>query len=433
MVHRKLAARTLAAGALALSLGIAACGGDDDEGGGDAGGGQERQNTSFELMIGDLVPLTGDLSVFGEPGQAAADLAVEQINQAAQQAGVQTQVSVEHADTETTEQAAVQAARQLTGGGATCLAGAWASANTLAVANSLAIRQRTPLISPASTSAEITELDDNGFVWRTAPSDNLQAQALADTIEQELGGATGSISLAGRNDAYGQGFVESFQAAWTEKGGQVTGPVLYDPEQPSYNSEAGQIVADEPDAYVIIDFPETYTRMGAALVRTGEFDPGLMFTADGLASDEIPEGVPAESLQGARGTRPGTPEEGNVVAAFDEAFTEAGGERQTFDAQNFDAVMLCYLGALAAGSPEGADIAEQLQAVSSPPGTKYNFTQLPQAIEALGNGEDIDFDGVTGPLDFDDNGDPTAATYEVYQYGEDGALEVLRQFQAEQG
>jgi branched-chain amino acid transport system substrate-binding protein len=434
MVHRKLAASTLAAGALALSLGIAACGGEDDEGGGDAGGGQPTpQNTSFELMIGDLVPLTGDLSVFGGPGQAAADLAVEQVNQAAQQAGVQTRVSVEHADTETTEQAAVQAARQLTGGGATCLAGAWASANTLAVSNSVAIRQRTPIISPASTSAEITELDDNGFVWRTAPSDNLQAAALANVIEEELGGATGTISLAARNDAYGQGFVEQFQQAWSEKGGQFTGdPVLYDPEQPSYNSEAGQIVADEPDAYVIIDFPETYTRMGAALVRTGEFDPGLMFTADGLASDEIPDGIPPESLQGARGTRPGTPEEGNVVAAFDQAFTEAGGERQTFDAQNFDAVMLCYLAALAGGSPEGADIAEQLQAVSSPPGTKYNFTQLPQAIEALGNGEDIDFDGVTGPIDFDDNGDPTAATYEVYQYGEDGALEVLRQFQAQQ-
>jgi len=433
MMHRKVAARTLAAGALALSLGITACGGggDDDEGGGNAGGGQVPQNTSFELMIGDLVPLTGDLSVFGEPGQAAADLAVEQINQAAQQAGVQTQVSIEHADTETTEQAAVQAARELTGGGATCLAGAWASANTLAVSNSVAIRQRTPIISPASTSAEITELDDNGFVWRTAPSDNLQAQALADTIEQELGGATGTISLAARNDAYGQGFVESFQPAWEEKGGQVTGPVLYDPEQPSYNSEAGQIVADDPDAYVIIDFPETYTRMGAALVRTGEFDPALMFTADGLASDEIPEGVPAE-LQGARGTRPGTPEEGDVVSAFDEAFTEAGGERQTFDAQNFDAVMLCYLAALAGGSPEGADIAEQIQPVSSPPGAKVNFTRLPQAIEALRKGEDIDFDGVTGPLDFDDNGDPTAATYEVYEYGEDGALEVLRQFQAEQ-
>lgn len=433
MVHRKVAARTLAAGALALSLGIAACGGDDDEGGADAGGGQPTpQNTSFELMIGDLVPLTGDLSVFGGPGQAAADLSVEQVNQAAQQAGVQTRVSIEHADTETTEQAAVQAARELTGGGATCLAGAWASANTLAVSNSVAIRQRTPLISPASTSAEITELDDNGFVWRTAPSDNLQAQALADVIEQELGGATGTISLAARNDAYGQGFVEQFQQAWTEKGGQVSGPVLYDPEQPSYNSEAGQIVSGDPDAYVIIDFPETYTRMGAALVRTGDFDASRMFTADGLASDEIPDGIPQEALVGARGTRPGTPEQGDVVQAFDEAFTEAGGERQTFDAQNFDAVMLCYLAALAAGSAEGPDIAEQLQAVSGPPGPKFNFTQLPQAIEALGNGEDIDFDGVTGPIDFDDNGDPTAATYEVYAYGDDGALEVLRQFQAQQ-
>ena len=431
-MHRNVAVRTLAAGALALSLGIAACGDDEEEGGG-GGGAQAPQNTSFELMIGDLVPLTGDLSVFGPPGQTAADLAIEQINQAAQQAGVQTQVRVDHADTETTEQAAVQAARELTGGGATCLAGAWASANTLATANSVAIRQRTPLISPASTSAEITELDDNGFVWRTAPSDNLQAAALADVIEQELGGATATISLAARNDAYGQGFVQQFQQAWTEKGGQVSGPVLYDPEQPNYNSEAGQIVGGDPDAYVIIDFPETYTRMGAALVRTGEFDASQLFTADGLASDQIPEGIPQEALVGARGTRPGTPQEGAVVEAFDQAFTEAGGERQTFDAQNFDATMLCYLGALAAGSPEGPRIAEQLQAVSAPPGPKFNFTQLPQAIQALGNGEDIDFDGVTGPIDFDDNGDPTAATYEVYRYGEDGALEVLRQFQAQQG
>ncbi|MBW3549194.1 MAG: ABC transporter substrate-binding protein, partial [Actinobacteria bacterium] len=248
MMHRKVAARMLAAGALALSVGIAACGGDD-EGGEDAGGGQTPQEISFEQMIGDMIPLTGDLSVFGEPGQTAADLAVEQINQAAQQAGVQTQVRVEHADTEASEEAAVQAARQLTGGGATCLTGAWASASTLATANSVAIRQRTPLISPASTGAEITELDDNGFVWRTAPSDNLQAPALANVVEQELGGTTGTLSLAARNDAYGQGFAERFQAAWTEKGGQVSGPVLYDPEQPNYNSEAGQIVSGDPDAY----------------------------------------------------------------------------------------------------------------------------------------------------------------------------------------
>jgi len=70
--------------------------------------------------------------------------------------------------------------------------------------------------------------------------------------------------------------------------------------------------------------------------------------------------------------------------------------------------------------------------VSAPPGDKFTFLELPDAIRALQEGRDIDFDGVTGPIDWDDNGDPTTATYEVWTYGEDGALEVMRQFQAEQ-
>jgi len=431
----KLWGRGLATGALTLALGVAACGGEEGGGGGGGaqGGGQPR-NVQFDMTIGDLVPLSGDLSVFGPPGQAAADLAVQQINQAAREAGVQTNVTVEHADTETQAQAAVQAARQLISGGASCLAGAWASDSTLPVAKSVAIRQRTPLISPASTSAQITTLEDNGLVWRTAPSDFLQGEALADTVEQELGGTNFTISLAARNDAYGQGLVQAFGRAWQQKGGQVTGPVLYDPEQPNYNSEAQEIVSGNPDAYVIIDFPETYARMGAALARTGNFDASKMFTADGLAAEQIPEEVPKQSLAGTRGTRPGTPEEGQVVQQFNQAFQRTGEDRGTFDAQNFDAVMLCYLAAVAAGRADGQAISENLRAVSSPPGTQYNFTQLPQAIRALAAGEDIDFQGVTGPIDFDENGDPTTATYEVYRYGEDdGRLEVLRQFQASQG
>ncbi|HEV2753595.1 MAG TPA: ABC transporter substrate-binding protein [Solirubrobacteraceae bacterium] len=436
MHSSKLVGRGLATGALTLALGVTACGGEQGGGGGGGaqGGGGQPRNVQFDMTIGDLVPLSGDLSVFGPPGQAAADLAVQEINQAAQQAGVRTNVRVEHADTETQAQAAVQGARQLISGGANCLAGAWASASTLAVAESVASRQRVPLISPASTSAEITALDDNGLVWRTAPSDNLQARALADTVEQELGGTNFTLSLAARNDAYGQGFIQQFGQAWQQKGGRVTGPVLYDPEQPNYNSEAQEIVSGNPNAYVIIDFPETYARMGAALERTGNFDASKMFTADGLAADEIPEEVPAQSLAGTRGTRPGTPEEGQVVQQFSQAYRQTGEERGTFDAQNFDAVMLCYLAAVAAGKADGQAISQNLQAVSGPPGTKYDFTQLPQAIKALAAGEDIDFQGVTGPIDFDQNGDPTTATYEVYRYGpDDGQLEVLRQFQAQQG
>lgn len=424
--------RLFAVGVTAAVLGLAGCGDDDNGDGGGGGGGDGGTTASVQLTIGDLVPLTGDLSPFGPPGRKAADLAVEQIRTAAGEAGVRTDLTIEHADTETNPQAAVQAARQLISEGATCIAGPWASAETLAVGQSVAQRQRTPIVSPSSTDAAITDLDDGGYVSRTAPSDILQARALADVVEQELGGTDGVVSLAARNDAYGQGFIEQFQRNWEERGGRVSGPVLYDPEQPSYNSEAGQITSGNPDAYVIIDFFDTYAKMGAALVRTGDFEASRLFTADGLASDTIPENIPAEALVGARGTRPGAPERGAVIARFNELYRAAPGPGpQTFTPQHFDATMLCYLAAVAAGSSDGTDVMEQLQAVSGPPGDRYTFLELGDAIRALANGDDIDFDGVTGPLDLDDNGDPTAATYEVYRYDPRGQLRVERQFEAQ--
>lgn len=420
----------LAVGAIAAVLGVAGCG--DDDGGSTTGGGSGGGDVSFDMTIGAVVPLTGDLSPFGPPGRKAAELAVAQIQEAARSAGVDTTVSLRSADSETNPQSAVQATRQLISNGATCIAGPWASAETLAVAESVATRQRTPIISPSSTDAAITELDDDGYVSRTAPSDILQARALADVVEQELGGTDFTVSLAARNDAYGQGFIEQFQRNWEERGGRVSGPVLYDPEQPSYNSEAAQITSGNPDAYVIIDFFETYGKMGAALVRTGRFDAGRLFTADGLASDAIPDTIPAESLIGARGTRPGAPERGAAIERFGELYRAAGGPgRNTFDAQNFDATMLCYLAAVAAGSSDGSDVTEQLREVSSPPGDRYTFLELSDAVRALTNGDDIDFEGVTGPLDLDANGDPTTATYEVYRYARDGRLQVVRQFEAE--
>lgn len=418
-------------------VGLAGCGDDDDGNGGGGGTGtagtaaQAPQDTSFALKIGNLVPLTGDLSPFGPPGRKAADLAVEQINAAAREAGIEATATVENSDTESNPQAAVQAARQLISGGARCMAGPWASSETIAVAESVAARQRTPIVSPSSTDAGITELEDDGFVFRTAPSDILQSRALADVVERELGGTDAVLALAARNDAYGQGFIDRFREAWEAKGGSVTGTTLYDPEQPSYNSEAGEIVAGDPDAYVIIDFFETYGRMGASLVRTGAFDAGRLFTADGLASDRIPDTIPARALIGARGTRPGIPESGEVVSTFGRIYDEAGGApRQTFDAQNFDATMLCFLAALAAGSDDSAAIAEQMQAVSSPPGTKFTFLNLADGIRMIARGEEVDFDGVTGPIDFDDNGDPSTATYEVYRYDPQGVLRVEDYFQA---
>ena len=429
----------LAAALVLLSILALACG---EEGGGAGAGGQQPPanpaTARFALTIGDLLPLTGDLSPFGPPGRKAADLAVERAREALREARVDgVQVNIRHADTETNPQAAVSAARRLLAADATCLAGAWASADTIPTAQSVAAPQQTPLVSPASTSAQITTLEDEGFLFRTAPSDNLQGETLADVVEQELRGANKTISVAGRNDAYGQGLANSFRRAWEAKGGRLTGgPVLYDPDQPSYNSEAERIVAGDPDAYVIVDFPETYARMGAALVRTGDFDAAKLFVTDGLAGEELPKSIPGAALEGARGTRPGTPEEGDAAEAFNRLYSRSDlppRARQTFDAQNFDATILCFLAAVAAGSNEGEAIQGRIRDVSAPPGRAVSFEELGDAVRALRNGEDIDYQGASGAIDLDGQGDPTAATYEVFEYGPNRRFRVTRQVEARQG
>ena len=423
---RRLKVLMLALALAAISsFAITACGDDEGDSGGDTGG--DAADASFDLGIGALVPLTGDLSQFGPPGEKAAELGAEEATAALEGSGIT--VNFESADSQTEPTAAQSAAKQLISGGANCLVGPWASSETVPVGRSVAARDEIPLISPSSTSPEITDLPDNGFVFRTAPSDALQGLVLADAMEEDLGGTEGLVSIAGRNDPYGEGIVTEFQAAWEAKGGTTSEPVLYDPELSSYNSEADQIVADSPDRFVIIDFEEPYNRLGAALARTGDFDPANLWTADGLAfEDGIPDSIPADSLASASGTRPSGPEEVSPAAeAFDKLYKSSSGPpaRGTFDAQNFDAVTLCVLGAVAAGSNEGPAIAENIQAVASAPGDKYDYTQFADAIAALQAGDDIDFEGVSGPLDLDDNGDPVLGFYDVYEYDDAGKFSVV--------
>jgi ABC-type branched-subunit amino acid transport system substrate-binding protein len=399
------------------SIGVAACGGGDETTGG--GGGEIGT-----LTVGDLVPLTGDLSDFGPPGEKAANLAADQINKAAGSNAVELITE----DSQTDPGASVQAARKMVDEGASCIAGEWASADTIPVARSVAIPDETLLISPASTSDEITGLDDDGLVNRTAPPDSFQGPTLSDAIEKDLGSAKGkTVNIGARNDAYGTGLADTFSAAWEDAGGKVGEEVIYDPKAASYDSEAQKIVSGNPDAIVIIDFPETFVKVGPALARTGSWDPKIAWGTDGLASSDLPKSVGEDVVEGMRGTAPGTPDKDPTTQAFDKLYTSAppkNVDRQTFDAQNFDAVVLCYLSAVAAGSTDGADMAAEVVNVSAPPGDPYSFQELDQAIQALQAGDDIDYQGASGPIDMDENGDATGGVYDVYEY-KGGALELI--------
>jgi ABC-type branched-subunit amino acid transport system substrate-binding protein len=402
---------------------LVSCG---DDGGG--GGGGEAQ---LDLTIGDSVPLSGDLADFGPPGEKAANVAIDVINDSIKESGVDHTVDIVHEDNcgGADPQCAVQAARKMVqSDDASCIAGAWASADTIPTAESVAIPEEVVLISPASTSDEITGLEDDGLVNRTAPPDSFQGPTLSKfLVEKALKGAQGkTINVGARNDAYGTGLADTFSAAWEEAGGKVGEEVVYDIKLPSYDSEAEQLVSGNPDGLVIIDFPETYNKVGPALVRAG-FDPKTTFVTDGLISGDLAEGAGEDAVNGLRGTAPGVPDGDPSEEAFDKLFTKAAPkdvERQTFDAQNFDAVILCYLAAVAAGSTEGADMAEHVADISAPGGTAYTFEELPAAVEALQNGDDIDYEGASGSIEMDETGDATAGVYDTLTF-KSGKIETI--------
>ena len=101
-----------------------------------------------------------------------------------------------------------------------------------------------------------------------------------------------------------------------------------------------------------------------------------------------------------------------------------------FAAQEFDATILCYLAAVAAGSTDGQQMADHLIDITAPGGDEFTWQQLPDAIKALEDGKDIDYTGASGPIDMDVHGDPTAGVFDVYQYTADG-LEAVGEVSAE--
>jgi ABC-type branched-subunit amino acid transport system substrate-binding protein len=415
--------RLLAVALIALmALAAAGCGGDDETADGTqaeepAAGGEAP---SFELTIGPILPLTGDLASFGPSQAEAARIAVDQIEQVLESQGLSdvtvTLLPVE--DDGGRLQPGVEAAtKHVQTDGANVLLGTMASSVTIPIAESVAIPNGVVLITPTSTAPEITDLEDDGLVFRILSSDTLQGSALVDAVADAFG-SDATINVGARNDAFGTALMELFEQGWEEQGGTVGASVTWNPEAATLDTEAGQLAAGSPDGWVIIDFPETFAKVGPALVRAGGWDPSTTFMTEAMRnSDELTK-IGAAATEGLRGTAP-TSEDAPARDAFDALFeqeAEEGSPLTGFEGASFDAVMLAFLAALNAGSSEPEDVKESLQAVSGPPGEQYTFEQLDQAVQDLLDGNDIDYEGAWGPVDFDENGDPGSAIYEVWQF-----------------
>ena len=388
--------------AMVLTLVAAMACGDDEE----------ATPTAAPLKIGQLNSFTGDLSDFGAAHRDSAQLAIDHINQAG---GVQgTIVTIVARDTATNPTQGVDSARALVDiDNVAAIIGALSSGVSIAVAQAVTVPDSILQISAASTSPALSALADEDFLFRTTVSDAAQGAVLG-RLAKELGYETASALYI--NNAYGQGLAMAFEAAFEAEGGTVLELVPTESVQPSYASELSKATDGDPDVLLALSYPESAQIYLREAIEGGYIDT-FMF-CDGSKSPAMNLALGAEAIEGTYGTNAGTAITG-VQTAFQEAFEASFAVMQQlpYIDTTYDAVVLIALAAEKAGTTtDSAAIRDALRDVSNPPGEVVGpgIDGIKRALELIAAGEDINYEGVGGSQDFDENGD-VFSTIEIWK------------------
>jgi ABC-type branched-subunit amino acid transport system substrate-binding protein len=416
-----------AAAGLVIAVGLAACGG------GGGGGGNGPGSKELSLVIGNSLPLSGISAALGESGQKASDLAVDRINQATGEADAEHTVRTVSEDQGSDPASAAESATKLIKNDqATCLTGPWSSDAIAQTAQDVVIPSKALEIAPVPTGQDVADLNDHDLVNSTALPESVEGSALSKAIDEDLGGTQGrSVNVAASNDTYGSTLSQDFLEEWQGNEGTLSGLIELAPlpsdDSSAYSEEAQQITTGSPDAILLIDDLNGFAHLAPALSSSFSWDPNTAWGSDQLVSPGLPDQAGSEAIDGMRALAPGAPRGDQASSTFTDDFKSADPhsiKEAPYAAQEFDATILCYLAAVAAGSTDGQQMADHLIDITAPGGDEFTWQQLPGAIKALEDGKDIDYVGASGPIDMDVHGDPTAGVFDVYQYSGDGLEKV---------
>jgi len=377
---------------------------------------------SFQLRIGTIMPFTGDLSAVGPSLNASVQLGVDTINQTLARLGLSNSISVDLVDSQddqTQTQPAIEAAtKEVKVDKVDVILGTLSSTSTIAMAQGVTIPNNVVVISPTASAPQITNLKDNNTVWRVLPSDTFQGRALA-AAGATVFGRHATVNVGARNDDFGTALQALFIKTWKARGGKIGQSVNWDPNGTTFDTEAQKLVSGNPAGWVIIDYPQTFAKMGPALVRTGKWSPSKTLMTDVMSVPASLKQVGRQATVGLRGTAPASlaptyPQ----VSAFAKLFKkkESKFPATGYEGLSFDATILSFLAALQGHSASPNAIKANLRSISGPPGIKVTYLNLAQAIKDILAGKQIDYQGVFGPVDYDSHGDVGSAIFKIWKY-----------------
>lgn len=404
------------------------------------------------ILLGTLLPKSGALGTQGQPMQNGVELAVAEINQVGGVLG--RKLGVVACDSGTDAAQAVVAARHLVDvADVKAIVGAGASGVTIEVFNQVAKAANVLMVSPSSTSPAITNLPDEGLLWRTAPSDAIQGRAIAGYLLEH---GFSKVAVINRDDAYGNGLAlvvqqELCRVVACDPANLKTGTYPADFDDPLREERQATLVSElidfAPDVVVLVAFVQD----GVRFLNLAAPNPFSFVLTDGmkdtsLLGDYLLEPDPEQAgidddrlLCAIVGTNPGAPA-GEAFQTFAVKYNGAFGEfPRNFEAKSYDALYaigLAYAAAQGANVPfdaiDGRVLAEGMARLSAGTSVRFGQTEWGIGVTELSSGPSttVDIIGASGALDFNSAAGEASGSIDLWRLDldaptDDGKIEEL--------
>jgi len=372
-----------------------------------------------DVKIGLLGGVSGPIAAMAPAMIDAAQLAVQQVNEQGGIGDGEQLVGVVGDSACNPQNGTDAATKAVNIEGVVGVVGPHCSGAVLAAAGSVTIPAGITMITPSGTSPEITNLEDNGTVYRTVPSDDYQGRALARTLKEQ---GYGKVAVAYLNNDYGTGLANAFKSEYVDElGGEITAFAAHEEGKASYRSNLAELAKGGADTLVIFDYGDgTGLTILRQALENGFFEKFV--GGDGMKSDAVINELGAENLSTFVSSSP-VGEKSEALDVFNEAFKGVGGDPDAiFVTTSYDAAFLLALAIEKAGGDK-AGVAAAVAEVSNGEGETILPGEWKKAKELIAAGTAIDYKGAAGDLDFDAKGD-VPGTYALWEVGSDG-FEVI--------
>ena len=346
-------------------------------------------NTFADIKMGIILGFTGPIESLTPAMAASAELAFKEASDSGSLLGGK-RISVERADSTCVDSAAAtSAAEGLVSGGVVAIMGADCSGVTGAIAKNVAVPNGVVMISPSATSPGLTDLKDNGYFFRTAPSDARGGQILAD-ITRDRG--VKSVAITYTNNDYGKGLADVYSAAVKAHGIKVTTEAAHEDGKADYSAEVATLASAGGDALAVLGYLD---QAGGSIIQgsleSGSFDTFVL--SDGMIGESLTDRF-GKDLNKSFGSLPGSM--GKGAGIFAEVAKAAGIDSSgPYTGESYDAAALIVLAMQAGGKADRATVQQNVMAVANAPGKKIYPGELKKALDLLAKGKAINYKGAT--------------------------------------